>query len=273
MKTNKNILLEGQELSRRKVVKALAGAASFMIVPRQVLGGRGIVPPSDKVNLAGIGTGAKGFSDLLQMDQTGQVNIGAICEVDDRQMERPAKRWPQAPTYRDFRKMLEQQKDLDAVVVATPDHTHAVAAMAAIQLGKHIYCEKPFTHDIYEARKVAQAAQDAKVVTQLGNQGHSGEGIRLTCEWIWDGAIGEVERVEVWTNRGGSDRDRSKETPFIPAELDWVLWLGTAPFRPYHSAYHPERWRNWWDFGTGPLGDMASHLIDMPYLDTYTIIV
>jgi predicted dehydrogenase len=159
--------------------------------------------------------------------------------------------------------------DIDAVVISTPDHTHAVITLAAIKRGKHVYCEKPLTHSIYESRTVREAAKQAGVATQMGNQGHSDEGIRLMREWIEDGAIGAVRRVYVWTNRPSSwwvqGIERPKETPPVPENLDWELWLGPAPYRPYHPAYVPFKWRGWWDFGSGALGDMGCHLIDIPY--------
>ncbi|MHC4531096.1 MAG: Gfo/Idh/MocA family protein, partial [Planctomycetota bacterium] len=163
----------------------------------------------------------------------------------------------------DFRRMLEKQKDIEAVVVATPDHTHAIISMAAIKAGKHVYCEKPLTRTIYEARMVAEAAREAKVVTQMGNQGQAFEGPRLLCEWIWDGAIGPVREVHVWSNRPAGmwpqGVGRPQDTPPVPSTLDWDLWLGPAPYRPYHPDYVPFKWRGWQDFGTGPLGDMGSH--------------
>jgi len=167
--------------------------------------------------------------------------------------------------YLDFRRMLEKEKDLDAVLVATPDHVHEVAAMAAIQSGKHVYCEKPLCHSVYEVRQLTEAARKAKVATQMGNHGHSSEGIRLTCEWIWDGAIGPVREVHAWSDTGPEWTDlteRPKETPPVPPSLDWDLWLGPAPFRPYHPAYVPYNWRGWWEFGTGGIGDMACHNLD-----------
>lgn len=160
--------------------------------------------------------------------------------------------------------MLEKQKDIDAVVIATPDHTHAVIAMMAMKMGKHVYCQKPLTRTVYEARMLTEAARKYKVATQMGNQGHSGEGLRLVCEWIWDGAIGPVREVHAWTDRPiwPQGIPRPEDTPPVPATLDWDLWLGPAPKRTYHPAYHPFRWRGWWDFGTGALGDMACHIVD-----------
>ena len=176
-------------------------------------------------------------------------------------------RFPNAARYKDFRVMLEKQKDIDAVIVATPDHTHAVVAMAAMQLGKHVYVQKPLTRTVSEARALTEAARRYKVVTQMGNQGHSGEGVRLIEEWIDDGAIGKVREVHCWTNRPiwPQGMPRPTDTPPVPDGLDWDLWLGPAPMRPYHPAYHPFSWRAWCDFGCGALGDMACHVMDAAY--------
>ena len=168
--------------------------------------------------------------------------------------------------------MLDKEKNIDAVVIATPDHTHAVISMEAMRRGKHVYCQKPLTHDVYESRMLAKAAQETGVTTQMGIQGHSGEGIRLICEWIWDGAIGEVREVDAWCSlsyypfghAGWSSKwsRRPKETPPVPSTLDWDLWLGPAPERPYHPAYHPAVWRCWWDYGCGMMGDRGAHTLD-----------
>jgi predicted dehydrogenase len=191
--------------------------------------------------------------------------IVALCDVDDVNAAGTYQKFPDVPKYRDFRKMLEKQKDdIDAVIVATPDHFHAVAAMAAMRLGKHVYVQKPLTHSVYEARRLTEAAREYKVMTQMGNQGHSGEGCRLVCEWIWDGAIGDVREVHAWTDRPiwPQGIERPQDTPPTPDTLDWDVWLGPAPQRPYHPSYLPFNWRGWWDFGTGALGDMACHILD-----------
>ncbi|MBN2270422.1 MAG: Gfo/Idh/MocA family oxidoreductase [Sedimentisphaerales bacterium] len=258
MDCNKGI--KNKNMSRRDILGAAAAVSAFTIVPRHVLGGAGNTPPSEKLNIAGIGIGGQGAWDLSQLESQ---NIVALCDVDQSHAAGTFKRYPNAKKYRDFRKMLDKQKDIDAVVVATPDHVHAVASITAIKMGKHVYCEKPLTHTIYEARKVAQAAHEHKVATQMGIQGHSGEGIRRLCEWIWDGAIGQVREVHSWTDRPKGwwpqGVGRPKDTPPVPATLDWDLWLGPAPYRPYNHAYVPFKWRGWWDFGTGPLGDMGIH--------------
>jgi len=199
-------------------------------------------------------------------------NIVALCDVDEAYAAKTFGTYPKAARYTDFRRMLDKQRDIDAVMVGTPDHTHAVISMAAIQAGKHVYCQKPLTHDVYEARTLAAAARDAGVVTQMGIQGHSGEGIRLVCEWIWSGAIGEVREVDAWCSLSyypwghagwSSPRGtRPEDTPPVPVKLDWDLWLGPAANRPYHPCYHPATWRAWWDFGCGMLGDRGCHTLD-----------
>ncbi|MHC4153914.1 MAG: Gfo/Idh/MocA family protein [Planctomycetota bacterium] len=251
-----------KRVNRRDFLLSTAStAAAFTIVPRHVLAGSGRTPPSEKLNIAGVGVGGMGKSNLKNLSDE---NIVAICDVDEKYAGKVFDEYPQAKKYTDFRKMLEKQKDIDAVVVATPDHTHAVVSMMAMKMGKHVYCQKPLTHSVYEARKLTEAAREYKVATQMGNQGHSGEGVRLICEWIWDGAIGEVREVHAWTNRPVWPQgiDRPKESPPVPATLDWDLWLGPAPYRPYHPSYLPFNWRAWWDFGTGALGDMACHVLD-----------
>jgi len=251
-------------ISRRDFLASTAAVAAFTIVPRHVLGGPGYTPPSEKLNIAAIGAGGRGGGDIGAVSSE---NIVALCDVDDKKAAETFERHPKAKKYRDFRKMLEREKNIEAVIVATPDHTHAVASMMAIKMGKHVYCEKPLTYSIYEARRLTMAARKAKVATQMGNQGHSGEGNRLICEWIRDGCIGHVREVHTWTNRPiwPQGIDRPKETPPPPKTLDWDLWLGPAPYRPYNPAYLPFKWRGWWDFGTGALGDMACHIIDSPF--------
>jgi len=252
-------------LNRRDFLFSAAASAAFTIVPRYVLGGPGYTPPSDKLNIAGIGVGGRGASDLAGVESE---NIVALCDVDEKRAARTFEKYPRAKKYRDFREMLEKEdKNIDAVIVATPDHVHALASMMAIKMGKHVYCEKPLTHSIYEARRLTEVARQAKVATQMGNQGHSGEGIRLICEWIWDGAIGLVREVHAWTDRPGGrwvqGIDRPEGSSPVPPTLDWDLWLGPAPYRPYvEKVYCPFVWRGWWDFGTGALGDMGCHIID-----------
>jgi predicted dehydrogenase len=267
-KTRQNEVSYGK-LSRRDFMGAAAAVAAFTVVPRSVLGGPRNVPPSEKLNIAGIGVGGQGGSDLNSLSSQ---NIVALCDVDWRQAAGAFKRYPDARKYKDFRQMLDDEdKNIDAVIVATPDHVHAVASVAAIKRGKHVYCEKPLTHSVYEARMVAQAAREHKVATQMGNQGQASEETRLMCEYIWDGAIGPVREAHIWTDRplNGLSKvywpqgvGRPEETPPVPETLDWDLWLGPAPQRPYHPAYVPFKWRGWWDFGTGALGDIGCHRID-----------
>ncbi len=259
--------------NRREFLKGAAGAggavAAFTIIPSGILGAPAGKAPSDKLNIAGIGVGGMGGGNIRNCSRE---NIVAFCDVDHRYAAKTFKRYPKAKVYTDYRKMLEKQKDIDAVVIATPDHTHAVITMAAIQAGKHVYTQKPLTHDVYEARMLAKAAKEAKIISQMGIQGHSGEGARLICEWIWDGAIGEIREVDAWCSlsyypwghAGWSTRwaRRPKDTPTLPDSLAWDLWIGPAPMRPYHPAYHPAVWRAWWDFGNGMMGDRGAHTLD-----------
>ncbi len=248
-------------ITRRDFMGAAAAAAAFTIVPRYVMGGVGQKPPSEKLNIAGVGGGGMGESIV---NACKNEKIVAVCDVDENYAGQFFKEYPKAKIWRDFRKMLEEQKEIDAVIVASPDHTHAVIAMTAMKLGKHVYVQKPLTRTTYEARMLTEAARKYKVATQMGNQGHSGEGVRLICEWLWDGAIGPVHEVHAWTNRPiwPQGIDRPTDTPAAPATLDWDLWLGPAPQRPYHPCYLPFKWRGWWDFGGGALADMACHVID-----------
>lgn len=255
--------------SRRDFLRASTLAtAGFTILPSHVLGLGGAVAPSEKLNIAGIGIGGQGASDLSQLTSE---NIVALCDVDWDHAARVFKKYPDAKRHKDFRKMLEEQKDIDAVVVATPDHLHAFASMMAIKLGKHVYCEKPLTHSVWEARKITEAAREHKLATQMGNQGQASEQTRRLCEMIWDGAIGQVREVHVWTDRPSNGLfkeywpqgiKRPTESPPVPSTMDWDLWLGPAPARPYHPAYAPFKWRGWWDFGTGALGDIGCHSFD-----------
>jgi predicted dehydrogenase len=261
--------MKKETMSRRDFMGAAAGVAAFTVVPRHVLGGVGVTPPSEKLNIAGIGVGGRGAADLQELESQ---NIVALCDVDWRSAAGAFRRYPDAHRYKDFREMLDKEdRNIDAVVVATPDHVHAVASMAAITRGKHVYCEKPLTHSVYEARVLAEAAREHKVATQMGNQGQASLETRLLCETVWDGAIGQVREVHVWTDRplNGINKwywpqgvDRPKDTPPVPEGVDWDLWLGPAPKRPYHPDYMPFKWRGWWDFGTGALGDIGCHSID-----------
>lgn len=256
-----------QRFSRRNFLAATATAVT--IVPRHVLGGSQHTPPSQRLNIAGIGVGGMGRSNLRELETE---NIAALCDVDHEYAAETFKRYPQAKVYSDYREMLDVEKGLDAVMIATPDHTHAVIAMEAMRRGKHVYCQKPLTHDICEARLLAKTARETGVITQMGIQGHSGEGARLICEWIRDGAIGEVHEVDAWCSLtyypfghaywSSKWNRRPEDAPPVPATLNWDLWLGPAPQRPYHPAYHPAVWRCWWDFGCGMMGDRGVHTLD-----------
>ena len=261
-------------VSRRQFMGTAAAAAGITIVPRHVLGA-GFQAPSDTVNVAVVGyahgMGSNNLKNAMKSD-----NIIALCDVDEsaaatqaraRQGTTPDK-FPKPPAeYKDFRVMLEKQKDIDAVIVATPDHMHALVAMNAMQLGKHVYVQKPLTRTISEARALTEAARKYKVVTQMGNQGHSEEGLRLMQEWFNAGAIGEVREVHCWTNRPiwPQGMPRPTEEMPVPEGMDWDLWLGAAPPRPFHKTYHPSFWRAWQDFGAGAMGDMACHVMDASY--------
>ncbi len=253
---------KSSSISRRKFIgmTAVTGTA-FSFIPSFAVSGLGHTAPSDKLNIACIGAGGIGLRDLgLITDQ----NIVALCDVDWDYAAKAFKAYPDAKVYKDYRVMLEKQKDIDAVLIATPDHTHAVIGMAAIKAGKHVFMQKPLAHSVYETRMLTETARKYKVATQMGNQGNSSESVRKICEWIWDGAIGDIKEVHAWTNRPiwPQGLERPTEKMRIPKTLDWDLWLGPAPWRPYHSAYTPWNWRAWWDFGTGALGDMGCHILD-----------
>lgn len=241
-----------------------AAVAGITIIPSHAVAGLGHVAPSDKLNIAGIGIGGKGKVNLRNMP--GQ-NIVALCDVDWDYAGPVFKNYPKAKRWKDFREMLDKQKDIEAVVIATPDHTHAIQAMSAMQLGKHVYCQKPLTHSVWEARELTRAAVQYKVATQMGNEGHSDDEVREVAELIHAGVIGDVTEVHVTTNRPiwPQGLHRPAEEQKVPENLDWDLFLGTAPYRPYHEAYHPWSWRAWWDFGTGALGDMGCHVLDVPF--------
>jgi predicted dehydrogenase len=219
--------------------------------------------PNERLNIALIGVGGQGGGNLRSVQSQ---NIVALCDIDEGALGKAAQQFPKAATYHDFRKMLER-RDIDAVVVSTPDHTHAVAAAWAMQQGRHVYCEKPLTHSVHEARALADLAARKKVATQMGNAGHSSGGQRRLVELVRSGVIGPVREVHTWTDRPiwPQGIDRPADRPPVPSSVTWDLWLGPAPERPYHPAYHPFRWRGWWDFGTGALGDMGCHGLDAAF--------
>ncbi|MBA9079725.1 MULTISPECIES: Gfo/Idh/MocA family protein [Rufibacter] len=258
-----------QDSTRRKFLKAGAlAAAGFMIVPRHVLGGKGFLAPSDRLIIAGVGIGGKGESDIKSFYESGKADIGFLCDVHDSRGAVTRERFPKAKYYRDWRELFDKEhKNFDAVSVSTPDHNHAVTTLAAMQLGKHVYVQKPLTHDIYEARVLTDAAKRYKVVTQMGNQGASGDGVRQLREWYDAGIIGDVHTIYSWTNRPvwpqGIPWSTNKAE--VPKDLDWDLWLGTAPYKEYVNKLVPFNWRGWWDYGTGALGDMGCHLLEAPF--------
>jgi predicted dehydrogenase len=249
-------------VSRRTFIgNAATTVAGFTILPSNVIAGLGHQSPGDKLNIAGIGVGGHGYVNLRNMETE---NIVALCDVDWDYADNSFKRWHSAKQYKDYRVMLEEQKDIDAVVIATPDHSHALPAILAMREGKHVFLQSPLTHSIYESRLLSETAQRFNVATQMGNQGNSDEGIRRICEWIWAGVIGEITHVDAWTNRPTWSQflqlpERGKR---VPRNLDWDLFLGPAKQREYNPVYHPWSWRGWWDFGTGALGNMGTHILD-----------
>jgi predicted dehydrogenase len=254
-----------KQINRRHVLKAATWGCAATFIPRRAWGA------NERINIAGIGVGGKGAGEVSDLVEAG-ANFVALCDVDATRAASTFKSQPSAKVYTDFRVMLEKEKGIDAVTVSTPDHTHAIASLTAMAMGKHVYCQKPLTHTIYEARLMTNAARHYKVATQMGNQAHAGEPIRRAVELVRAGIIGPVREVHCWTNRPiwpqGADaiaeRMKLASQP-KPADLDWDLWLGPAQPREFNAAYVPFKWRGWWDFGTGALGDMACHIMDMPY--------
>ena len=252
--------------TRRNFLKKSAVAdTAFTVVPSMAVSGFGHVAPSDKLNIVGVGIGGKGHANLKAMRPE---NIIGLCDVDWNYADNCFKDFKRAKRYYDWRRMFDELGDsMDAVMVATADHTHAAIAATAISMGKHVYCQKPLTHSVYESRLLTKLTEKHRVATQMGNQGNSGGGVRQVCEWIWYGEIGEVKEVHTWTNRPiwpqGLQRPSDQMTP--PGTFNWDLFIGPAPTRPYHEIYTPWNWRGWWDFGTGAFGDMACHVIDPVY--------
>jgi len=269
IKDEKNTSGTSSNNSRRNFLKATAvAAAGFLIVPRHVLGGKGFLAPSDRLTIASIGVGGKGESDINSFYGSGKADIAYLCDVDDRRAANSVLKFPKAKYYKDWRELFDKEaKNFDAVSVSTPDHNHAIQTMAAMQLGKHVYVQKPLTHDIYEARVLTEAAKRYKVVTQMGNQGASGDGVRQMREWYDSNAIGDVHTVYCWTDRPvwpqGISWPGTKAE--VPKELNWDLWLGTAPYKEYVDKLVPFNWRGWWDYGTGALGDMGCHQLEAPF--------
>lgn len=251
-------------ISRRSFLqRGTAAAAALTIVPSSVLGKtHGHTAPTDKLNIAGIGIGGMGNANLKNMEKTD--NIVALCDVDWKYAKPVFDRHPQAKKYWDYRKMYDEMgKSIDAVMVATADHTHAIISADAMTMGKHVFCQKPLTHSVYESRLLTKLADKYQVATQMGNQGSSAEGVDLICEWIWNGEIGEVTKVECATDRpiwpqGLNAPDKVDK---VPSTLNWDLFTGPAEMRPFNKIYHPWNWRGWWAYGTGALGDMACHIL------------
>jgi predicted dehydrogenase len=265
------------QFSRRDFLAGASGVAGAMALP-SVLWAKS---PNEKLNLAFIGVGGRGQANLNTITSAGNDNVVAICDVNGSNLGKAKERFPQARAYKDFRKLYDEAGDIDAVVVSTTEHTHAYATMPALKLGKAVYCEKPLTRDVQEARVITQAAAKAGFPTQMGTQIHGMPNYRRVVELIQSGAIGNVSEVHVWVSRAwglqseadykkNKDRvfvtDRPKDSMTPPADLNWDLWIGPAPYRPYHSVYLPgPNWYRWWDFGNGTMSDLGSHWIDLPF--------
>jgi predicted dehydrogenase len=264
-----------RNLSRRKFLQASAasaGAAGFYLTGG-VTETRAQNSPNNRLNVAVIGCGGQGGSDLSNVigpANATRENLVAMCDVDDARASGHYNSFPNVPKFKDYRVMLDRVRNIDAVIVGTPDHVHAFASIAAMRMGKHCYTQKPLTHSVWEARQMKEVAAANRVQTQMGNQGTAGAEFRRGVEAIRAGALGNVTEVHAWTNRPGTfwrqPGVRPKDMPPIPATLDWNLWLGAAPERPYHSSYVPFAWRGWWDFGTGALGDMGCHIMNLPFM-------
>lgn len=260
-----NHQIEAGTNRRKFLLNSVVAASGFSIVPRFVLGGQGYIPPSDLLNIGCVGVGGKGLVDLKGVSTE---NVIALCDVDDHRASVSYKAHPKANKYKDFRVMLDREKDLDAITISTPVHMHAMITMEAMKRGINVYTQKPITRTIGEARKIREFAKQEGIISQMGNQGHANEGPRILNELIWTGAIGKVHEVHCWTDRpvwpqGMEKRPDGRKS--IPNSLDWNLWLGVAEYRPYDEAYVPFNWRGWWDFGAGALGDMGCHIMDYPF--------
>jgi len=255
--------------SRRDFLKNVAMASTIMIVPRHVLGGIGYIAPSDRLNLASIGAGGKGASDIINASVNGRERVVALCDVDfSGSAAQTVEKFPKAKLYNDYREMLDKEKDIDALTISTPDHVHGPAAAYAMERGKHLYVQKPMTHNIREARLLTEMARKNRIVTQMGNQGASNPLLDTVQGWVDSGRIGKISLVQVWTNRPVWPQGFAMPEPDVskkPSDLDWDLWLGPAAYRAYTPDLHPFNWRGWWDYGTGALGDVGCHLIDIPF--------
>jgi len=255
--------------TRRQVVQsiAVAGASMPAVMPALVRA----ASPNGKLRFAGIGVNGMGWSDVSSITSHPKVEVVALCDVDTARMDKAAMKWPNAPRFQDFRRMLDQhEKDIDAVNVSIPDHMHAYVAMNAMRRGKHVYCEKPLTHTVWEARQMARLAAKNNLVTRMGNQIHSRLEYRMGCRLLRDGVIGKVREVHSWVGNSGKQYCELEAPPSgsdpVPASVDWDLWIGVAPHRPYvKDIYHPFKWRAWKDFGSGGLGDFGCHILDPPF--------
>ncbi|MGA0317766.1 MAG: Gfo/Idh/MocA family protein [Flavobacteriaceae bacterium] len=260
-----------QSIKRRDFVKSSIAASSIFIVPRHVLGGLGYTAPSDQLGLAAIGAGGKGAGDIRNASVDGRERVVALCDVDSsggNGISRSIKKFSDAQFYDNFKKMLDKEKDIEAVTISTPDHTHAAAAVYAMERGIHVYVQKPLTHNIYEARLLTEMAREKQIVSQMGNQGASNPEQLQIQKWIRDGHIGKISKIEIWTNRpvwpqGG--KMPAADASAKPDGFNWDQWLGPAQETPFIPNMHPFNWRGWWNFGTGALGDMGCHLIDIPF--------
>jgi len=253
---------KNRKISRRGFIETTsAAAAGIMIVPSNTIAGLGHQAPSDKLNIAGIGIGGMGLSNLRRMSEE---NIVALCDIDWDHSQRCFDKFPDAKKYYDWRKMFDEMgNSIDAVVIATSDHNHAIITAHAMTLNKHVYVQKPLTHSVYESRLLTKLAEKYPVATSMGNQGASGEGVRLIQEWLWNGEIGDVTKVEAFTDRPLWPQGLAapKIGMWVPETMNWDVFIGPAKFRPYHRVYTPFSFRGWWDFGTGALGDMACHVL------------
>jgi hypothetical protein len=258
----KKLSKESKQFSRRSFLgTAATAAAGITILPSNVIAGLGHKAPSDKLNIVGVGVGGMGFANLKNLESE---NIVGLCDVDWKYAKNCFDHFPKAKKYKDWRTMYDEMgKEFDAVVIATADHTHAITAAHAITMGKHVYLQKPLTHTVYESRLLTKLANQYNVATQMGNQGASGAGVAETCELIWSGAIGEITKVEAFTDRPiwPQGLNTPEQGQWVPDTLDWDLFVGPAKMRPYNEIYHPWNWRGWWDYGTGALGDMACHIL------------
>ena len=260
-----------QSIKRRDFVKSSIAASSIFIVPRHVLGGLGYTAPSDQLGLAAIGAGGKGAGDIRNASVDGRERVVALCDVDSsggNGISRSIKKFSDAQFYDNFKKMLDKEKDIEAVTISTPDHTHAAAAVYAMERGIHVYVQKPLTHNIYEARLLTEMAREKQIVSQMGNQGASNPEQLEIQKWIREGRIGKISKIEIWTNRpvwpqGG--KMPAADASAKPDGFNWDQWLGPAQETPFIPNMHPFNWRGWWNFGTGALGDMGCHLIDIPF--------